>query len=124
MRENAEIEAALGEDALRASRVLLDRGFPHDAVCRACHAAQRFARAVLVLDGLQPSTDRVVATLREPATLRLPPDAIAMLEHLEFVRRAVDESQVRFRPDTAAEEVATAERFAAAARAVLAAAGA
>lgn len=125
-KRNARDEAAIGEEALRAARVLLDARLPNDALSRAYYAMFHLARAVLFLDGLQPRTHKgVVAVLLDSRTpARLPREAIDDLSRLQSLRDVADYSQTRLTDEKAASEVATAERFVAAARAVLAASGA
>lgn len=123
---NARDEAARGEETLGAAKVLLAAGFPNDAVSRAYYAMFHFARAVLLLDGLQPKTHKgVVAVLLDSRTpARLPREEVTALTTLQGLRDVADYSQARLSMETAAEEVAAAERFVAVARAILAAAGA
>ncbi len=86
-KENAAREAALGDDALRAAEALLALQLYNDAVSRAYYAAFHHARALLLLDGLEPKTHRGVFALlerhlrgdrpslaRRALTLRPPPD--------------------------------------------------
>jgi uncharacterized protein (UPF0332 family) len=64
-RENALNEAALGDDASKAARALVDLGLPNDAVSRAYYAAFHYGRAVLLCHGLEPKTHRGVLALLE-----------------------------------------------------------
>jgi uncharacterized protein (UPF0332 family) len=65
---NARAEAALGDDALRAASALVALGLYNDASSRAYYAAFHYARALLLLSGLEPKTHRGVA---EVAAARL-----------------------------------------------------
>ncbi len=63
--DNARAEAALGDDALRAAEALLALGLANDAVSRAYYAAFHYARALLLLEGLEPKTHRGFWTVPE-----------------------------------------------------------
>jgi uncharacterized protein (UPF0332 family) len=112
---NARAEAALGDDALRAADALLQLGLPNDAVSRAYYAAFHYARALLLLEGLEPKTHRgVVALLLEhyenPG--RLEAGAVSILARLQTFRGLADyDAHARIAPDRAQAEVAAARRF-------------
>jgi hypothetical protein len=121
-RKNAEAEASLGDEALQAAKVLLTIGLPNDAVSRAYYAAFHYARAVLLMHGLEPRTHRgVIAVLvaeRDPP-IGLSREAISDLARLQTMRDTADYARSRVPRERAADEVAAAERFVAAARALL-----
>jgi uncharacterized protein len=92
-RKNAEAEAALGDQALRAAHALLALALPNDAVSRAYYAAFHHARAVLLLDGLEPKTHRGVVALLVQASARLPKEAVSDLARLQTFRDLADYSR-------------------------------
>ena len=55
-RENAAREASLGDDALRAAEALLALALYNDSVSRSYYAAFHYARALLLVEGLEPKT--------------------------------------------------------------------
>jgi uncharacterized protein (UPF0332 family) len=121
-------EALLGDDALKAADALLHLGLCNDAVSRAYYAAFHYARALLVLEGLEPKTHRgVVALLSERFETpgRLAPGAVSALAHLQTFRSLADyDASERLSRARAETEVAAAHQFVDAVRALLAAAGA
>lgn len=125
-RENALREAALGEDALRAAEALLALGLHNDAISRAYYAAFHFARALLLLEGLEPKSHRGVFALLQrhfEATGRLSRDALSRLARLQTFRGLADyDSRERLTADRAIEEVGSARLFVEEAAVVLTAA--
>ena len=67
LESGADINASNNnDDALQAASALLQLGLHNDAVSRAYYAAFHYARALLLLEGLEPKTHRgVVALLLE-----------------------------------------------------------
>ena len=112
---NARAEAALGDDALRAAQALLELGLHNDAVSRAYSAAFHYARALLLLEGLEPKTHRGVVSLlmdRYEKPGRLEPGAVSILARLQTFRGLADyAASERIAKDRAAAEVAAAELF-------------
>lgn len=53
---NAQSELAVARDALRVARAALQLGIARDALSRAFYAAFHAARALLLLDGIEPKT--------------------------------------------------------------------
>ena len=127
-RDNARAEAALGDDALRAAEALIAAGLPNDAISRAYYAAFHYARALLLVRGLEPKTHRGVLSLlaqhwQDPGGLSH--DAISALARLQTFRSLADyDARARLGDDRAREEVASARGFVDAARAALRSAGA
>ena len=121
---NARAEASLGDDALRAADALLALGLHNDAVSRAYYAAFHYARAMLVLEGLEPKTHRgVMALLTEhfEKSGRLDMGAVSLLAHLQTFRGLADyEATERFSRERAESEVNAAHEFVEKAMAVLA----
>lgn len=121
-KENAEREAALGDDALRAATALLALDLFNDAVSRAYYAAFHHGRALLLLEGLEPKTHRGVFALLErhfEATGRLSREALSRFARLQTFRGLADyDSRDRLTAERATEEVASAKIFVAEASAV------
>ena len=121
---HVEAEVTRGDDALRAAHALLDLGLRHDAVARAHYAALHFARALLLTEGVEPKTHAGVASmlsLHFVRSGRLSPDRAKDLSRLEQLRTEADYNRFfEFTAEGAAEEIAAADRFAAAARPLLA----
>jgi uncharacterized protein (UPF0332 family) len=113
--ENAAKEAAAGDDALRAADALLALGLNNDAVSRAYYAAFHYARALLLLEGLEPKSHRGAFALLEKhfeATGRLTRDALSRFARLQTFRSLADyDAGERLPADRAAEEVASARAF-------------
>ncbi len=113
--ENAARESALGDDALRAAEALVALQLYNDAVSRAYYAAFHYARALLLLDGLEPKTHRGVFALLErhfEATGRLSRDALSRFARLQTFRGLADyDSRDRLSAERATEEVASARVF-------------
>ena len=120
---NARAEAALGDDALRAASALVELGLHNDAVSRAYYAAFRYARALLLLAGLEPKTHRGVVSLllehyEKPG--RLEPGAVSILARLQTFRGLADyDASERLAKERAEAEVAAARLFVEKARALM-----
>jgi uncharacterized protein (UPF0332 family) len=112
---NARAEAALGDDALQAAEALVGLGLHNDAVSRAYYAAFHYARALLLLEGLEPKTHRGVVSLlmdRYEKPGRLEPGAVSMLARLQTFRGLADyDASERLAKDRAQAEVAAARLF-------------
>jgi len=113
--ENAARESALGDDALRAAEALVTLQLYNDAVSRAYYAAFHYARALLLLEGLEPKTHRGVFALLErhfEATGRLSRDALSRFARLQTFRGLADyDSRDRLSAERAVEEVTSARLF-------------
>jgi len=120
---HVKAELARGDDALRAAHELLKLGLLHDAVSRAYYAAFHVARALLLAEGVEPPTHAGVSSmlgLHYVVPGRLAPERAKDLARLEQFRGEADYNRFFvFTPDGAAEEVAAADRFCAAGRALL-----
>jgi uncharacterized protein (UPF0332 family) len=125
-KENAAREAALGDDALRAAEALLGLELVNDAVSRAYYAAFHYARALLLLEGLEPKSHRGVFALLErhfETTGRLPREALSRFARLQTFRGLADyDARERLSADRATEEVASAAAFVTEAKKVIASA--
>ena len=126
-RANAQDELQHGDEALAAARCLVENGFLRDAVSRAYYAAYHWARAVLLLKGLEPKTHRGAIQLLSLHLVKeglLTEDAAGLLAHLETYRELSDySSSARFTDDDVRAEIARAERFIAACRPLVGQAG-
>lgn len=126
-RAHVDAERARGEQALRAAHELLRLGLLHDAVSRAYYAALHFTQAALLAEGVEPRTHRGVAQmfgLHLVVPGRVPAEHAKALARLEQFRNEADYNRFFVFTDAgAAEEVDVAERFCAALRAHLHAAG-
>jgi len=124
---NARAEAALGDDALQAATALFALGLHNDAVSRAYYAAFHYARALLLLDGLEPKSHRgLVALLLEHYEKpgRLEPGAVSVLARLQTFRGLADyDASERIAKERAGAEVDAARLFVEKAKALLAATG-
>ena len=120
---NARAEAALGDDALRAASALVELGLYNDAVSRAYYAAFHYARALLLVAGLEPKTHRGVVSLllehyEKPG--RLEPGAVSILARLQTFRGLADyDATERLAKERAETEVAAARLFVEKARALM-----
>ena len=120
---SARAEAALGDDALRAASALVELGLHNDAVSRAYYAAFHYARALLLLAGLEPKTHRGVVSLlvehyEKPG--RLEPGAVSILARLQTFRGLADyDASERLGKERAETEVAAARLFVEKARALM-----
>lgn len=114
-RHNARLEAARGDDALRAAEQLLAIELPNDAISRAYYAAFHYARALLLTEGLEPRTHRGVVALLEECFVpsgRLDREMVSRLARLQTFRGLADyDARQRLSMERAAEEVAVARRF-------------
>jgi uncharacterized protein len=121
--DNARAEATLGDDALRAAEALLGLGLANDAVSRAYYAAFHYARALLLLEGLEPKTHRGVVSLlgsHFEVSGRLAAGRVSELAALQTFRSIADyDSRDRLSLARAEAQVATARGFVDAARAIL-----
>ena len=112
---NARAEAALGDDALRAASALLELDLHNDAVSRAYYAAFHYARALLLVAGLEPKTHRGVVSLllehyEKPG--RLEPGAVSILARLQTFRGLADyDASERLSKERAETELAAARLF-------------
>ena len=120
---HARAEAALGDDALRAASALVELGLHNDAVSRAYYAAFHYARALLLVAGLEPKTHRGVVSLllehyEKPG--RLEPGAVSILARLQTFRGLADyDASERLAKERAETEVAAARLFVEKARALM-----
>ena len=120
---NARSEAARGDDALRAASALVELGLHNDAVSRAYYAAFHYARALLLVAGLEPKTHRGVVSLllehyEKPG--RLEPGAVSILARLQTFRGLADyDASERLARERAETEVAAARLFVEKARALM-----
>jgi uncharacterized protein (UPF0332 family) len=120
---NARAEAALGDDALHAAQALLHVQLYNDAVSRAYYAAFHYARALLLLEGLEPKTHRgVVGLLMEHYEKpgRFAEGVVSALARLQTFRHLADyDTGSRISQERARTEVAAAHEFVEKARAFL-----
>jgi uncharacterized protein len=121
--DNARAEASLGDDALRAADALLGLDLANDAVSRAYYAAFHYARALLLLDGLEPKTHRGVISLLAQhfeSSGRLASGLVSELAALQTFRGVADyDSRERLSRARAEAQVGSARRFVEAAQTVL-----
>ncbi|MFC1452849.1 HEPN domain-containing protein [Verrucomicrobiota bacterium] len=117
-RANARDEMDHGNEALEAARCLVDNGFRRDAVSRAYYAAYHWARAVLLLKGIEPRTHRGTIQLFSLHLAKdgpLTDETVGLLAHLETYRELSDYTpSARFTEHDARSEIERAERFIAA----------
>ncbi|MCC6664023.1 MAG: HEPN domain-containing protein [Polyangiaceae bacterium] len=122
---NAQSELQAGEDALRVARACTELGTLRDAMSRVYYAAFHAARALLLLDGLEPKTHGGVARMlgeRWVRPGRLDPKFGLALTRLQAYRQAADYSySFEATLDDVNEEIGTADALLAAARAAIAA---
>ena len=122
--ENARAEAVLGDDALKAAEALLDLDLHNDAISRAYYAAFHYARALLLLLGLEPKTHKGVISLltqHYEGHGLLPADTLAALARLQTFRGVADyDAGTRITKERATSEITAARAFVEAARARLA----
>lgn len=120
-------EVKHGNTSLRAAQELLRLRLLNDAVSRAYYAAFHFARALLLVEGVEPRSHTGLATMLGLHFIvpgRLQPERAKDLARLEQFRTEADYNRFFvLTPEGAAEEVAVAERFCAEARAFLEAGG-
>jgi uncharacterized protein len=125
--DNARAEALLGDDALRAAEALIALGLTNDAVSRAYYAAFHYARALLLLEGLEPKTHRGVISLlgqHFEVSGRLPAGRVSELAALQTFRGIADYDSQRVSLAQAQGQVAAARRFVEQAQPILAGAAA
>lgn len=126
-RRNIEAELRRGQESLESARVLLAADLRADAVSRAYYGAFHHARALLLTLGLEPASHGGVVSLlhREfVRTGRVDPDTARLLSRLQQFRHDADyTAEFAFSAGGAAEELAAANRFAAAVRGLLLAEG-
>jgi hypothetical protein len=114
-RANARAEADLGDQAMQAAQALLQLGLHNDAVSRAYFAAFHCARALLLLEGLEPKTHRGVVSLlmeRYEKTGRMEAGLVSTLARLQTFRGLADyDASHRISKDRAEAEVTAAQAF-------------
>ncbi len=114
-RRNSHLEQERGWKSLNAARILLDEGFPEDAVSRAYAAAFHLARALLMEEGIQAKSHsgvRSQLSLHFVVAGRLQPDTVGQLARLQGLRElSDDDSAAVFSPDMAREALQEAETF-------------
>jgi hypothetical protein len=114
-RANARAEADLGDQAMQAAQALLQLGLHNDAVSRAYFAAFHYARALLLLEGLEPKTHRGVVSLlmeRYEKTGRMEAGLVSTLARLQTFRGLADyDASHRISKDRAEAEVTAAQAF-------------
>jgi uncharacterized protein len=111
---NAQAEAGVGDDALRAAQALMGLGLANDAVSRAYYAAFHYARALLLTKGLEPKTHRGVLALLAKhfdSPGGLSSASISSIARLETFRGLADYAAERLSLERAHEEVAAAAAF-------------
>lgn len=122
-RQNAAREMDRAKEVLAEARHLLTGGFYNGAVTRAYYAAFHGARALLVTRGLESKTHRGVIQLLSLHFVKDGPLTTQMAEHLshlETYRELSDYTAIaQFTEVQAREELARAEAFLAACRALI-----
>jgi uncharacterized protein (UPF0332 family) len=112
---NARAELAIARDAARVARAALDLGIVRDALSRAYYAAFHAARALLLLDGLEPKTHTGLARMFSEhwiKTDRFDRSQMLVLTRLQAYRLASDYAySFEVQPADARAEVAAAETF-------------
>ena len=123
-RKNIAAETARGDDSLASARILLAAGMFADAVSRAYYGAFHYARAMLLAVGEEPRTHGGLERLLHRDVVRtgaLSPDVAKLFSRLLKFRQDADyTAEFVFSAEGAAEEVAAAGEFVAAAKGVLA----
>jgi len=126
-RAHVTAEISRGGESLRAAHELLKIGLVNDAVSRAYYAALHVARALLLTEGVEPQTHSGVSSMLSLHFIlpgRLAAEHAKELARLEQFRTEADYNRFFvFTAEGAAEEVAAADRFCAAGRALLVAGG-
>jgi hypothetical protein len=121
-KANAREEMDHGNEALAAGRCLFENGFLRDAVSRAYYAAYHWARAVLLLKGIEPRTHRgtiQLFSLHYAKDGPLTDETVGLLAHLETYRELSDYTpSAKFTEHDARAEIERAERFIAACKTV------
>ena len=114
-RQNSISEARRGDEVLAEAQHLLAGGFYTGAVSRAYYAAYHWARALLMLRGIEPRTHRGVIQLLGLHFVKdgpLEELTAAHLAHLETYRELSDYTSVtRFTETQAREEITRAVAF-------------
>jgi uncharacterized protein (UPF0332 family) len=122
-RKNIAAEIARGDESLESARILLAAGKHADSVSRAYYAAFHFARALLLTLPEEPRTHGGVERLLQRDFVRagvFDPETAKLFSRLQKFRQDADyTAEFVFTREGAAEELAAAERFVEAARAVL-----
>jgi hypothetical protein len=100
---------------MQAAQALLQLGLHNDAVSRAYFAAFHYARALLLLEGLEPKTHRGVVSLlmeRYEKTGRMEAGLVSTLARLQTFRGLADyDASHRISKDRAEAEVTAAQAF-------------
>jgi uncharacterized protein (UPF0332 family) len=122
-RRNISDEVARADQALRASRALLELGLCADAVSRSYYAVFHLVRALLLTRGVETKTHAGAIHLLNTEFIRrglLPSSHNRLLAGLQRSRELADyDAAVTFSADDAAAELSDAERFVADALALL-----
>ncbi len=122
-RRNIGVELARAADALRAAKALVALGLGNDAVSRAYYAVFHYVRALLLTRGVEPKTHAGAVPLLNVEFVRaglLASSHNRLLAGLQRSRELADyDAAVTFSTEDAVAEVAEAERFMAAADALL-----
>jgi uncharacterized protein (UPF0332 family) len=122
-RRNIGVELARAADALRAAKALVALGLGNDAVSRAYYAVFHYVRALLLTRGVEPKTHAGAVHLLNVEFVRtglLASSHNRLLAGLQRSRELADyDAAVTFSTEDAVAEVAEAERFMAAADALL-----
>jgi uncharacterized protein (UPF0332 family) len=125
---NAQNELAVARDASRVARAALELGIARDALSRAYYSAFHAARALLLLDGIEPKTHSGVLGMFSAhwvKTGRMESAQVLVLTRLQSYRLASDYAySFDVQPGDVQGELDAAERFVALAAALVAAAGA
>jgi uncharacterized protein len=125
---NAQNELAVARDASRVARAALELGIARDALSRAYYSAFHAARALLLLDGIEPKTHSGVLAMFSAhwvKTGRMESAQVLVLTRLQSYRLASDYAySFDVQPGDVQGELDAAERFVALAAALVAAAGA
>ncbi|HEY8079443.1 MAG TPA: HEPN domain-containing protein [Labilithrix sp.] len=123
-RKNIEAETRRGDESLDSARILLGAGKHADAISRAYYAAFHYARALVLLTGEEPRTHGGLERLLHRDVVQpglLAPDIAKLFSRLLKFRQDADyTAEFVFSANGAAEELAAAEAFVTAARAILA----
>lgn len=126
-RKNVAAEVRRGEECLESAQILLRAGKNADAVSRAYYAAFHLARALLLTLAEEPRTHGGVERLLQRDFVRtgaLDPETAKLFSRLQKFRQDADyTAEFVFTSEGSAEEIAAAERFVRAARALLASGG-
>ena len=118
----AREEMSIAADALRAARSLIELQLPNDAVSRAYYAAMHHARALLLIEGLEPKSHHGVLTLlgqHMRGADRLSIESLKIFGELQDRRSSADYTAARIPLATAEALVTDAESFIVEARRIL-----